>query len=303
MKKKHTILVVDDDEVIRIMMQQLLSCSNFSVEVASDGVQAINMVSEAPPDLIILDVSMPKMDGFEVCRQLRADEGARDIPIIFLSAKSELEDKVRGFEMGADDYVPKPFSYDELLARIKVSLRKGERLERERKKAETLEEASRLDELTGLYNRKYYELMGREELEKCRLGKEALSMMIFDIDRMAKINDDYGFQQGTRTIAHFASIIREYLPEKSLMTRYEGAQFIALVPKCNLREAENLAEEVRKATESRSVDAYPSGYFSITASIGVAEWNFGEKIESLFKRTEGALYRAKKTGKNKIACG
>ncbi len=303
MKKKHTILVVDDDEIIRVMMKQLLECSNFLVEMASDGVQAITMVSEVSPDLIILDVSMPQMDGYEVCRILRNDESSRDIPIIFLSAKSELEDKVRGFEMGADDYVPKPFSYDELLARIKVTFRKAERLERERKKAEALEEASRIDDSTGVYNRKYYEMQGMEELQKSRNTKEPLSLIVFDIDRMAKINEEYGFQHGNRTIAHFASILKECFADKGLVARYDGAQFVAVAPECGLRDAENLADEVRKATESRSVDAYPSGYFSITVSAGIAEWNFKEKLESLFKRAEGALYRAKKTGKNKIACG
>jgi len=303
MKKKHTILVVDDDEVIRIMMQQLLTNSNFSVEVANDGVQAITMVSESAPDLIILDVAMPQMDGFEVCRQLRADESSRDIPIIFLSAKSELEDRVHGFEMGADDFVPKPFSYDELLARIKVSLRKVERLERERKKADSLEKASRIDELTGVYNRRYYDLTAREELQKSRRSKKPLSLIVFDIDRMARINEEYGFQQGTRTISHFASILKEFFSEDSFVARYDGAQFVAVVQACDIRKAESLADEVRKAAESRSVDAYPSGYFSITVSAGIAEWNLSEKPDSLLKRAEGALYRAKKTGKNKIALG
>lgn len=137
MTTKHKIMVVDDDEVLRTMMKQLLEGSGFICEIARDGLEALKMASEYHPDLVILDVSMPNMDGYETCRQLRKEDIHIEIPIIFLSAKAELEDRLHGFKMGADDYVTKPFSYDELHARIKSSLRKLDRFIKEKKKNET----------------------------------------------------------------------------------------------------------------------------------------------------------------------
>lgn len=135
---KHKIMVVDDDEVLRTMMKQLLESSGFICEIARDGLEALKIASEYNPDLVILDVSMPNLDGYETCRMLREKDKNMEIPIIFLSAKAELEDRIYGFKMGADDYVTKPFSYDELHARIKSSLRKLDRLKTEKRKTDTL---------------------------------------------------------------------------------------------------------------------------------------------------------------------
>jgi diguanylate cyclase (GGDEF)-like protein len=303
MKKGQRIMVVDDDEVIRIMMKQLIESSGFICEVAKDGKEAIKMASEYLPDLIILDVSMPQMDGFEVCRILRKEEHSQEIPILFLSAKSEHEDRIRGFEMGADDYVPKPFSYDELLARIRVSLRKAERFERERRKAQELEARARYDDATEVFNRKYFETLCREEIKKSKYSHSPLTFIALDIDRLSKLNDEFGFQQGTRAIRQVAHTFKEFIGERGSVSRYEGGFFQALLPTTDLIDAEVLAEELRKLIEDMAVESYPSGFFHLTVSIGLVRWSGRESTEQLFKRAEEAMYRAKKTGKNKVTCG
>jgi two-component system, cell cycle response regulator len=303
MKKSHRIMVVDDDEVIRTMMKQLIESSGFACEVARDGREAIKMVAEYLPDLIILDVSMPYMDGFEVCRILREEEYSQDIPILFLSAKTEHDDRIKGFEMGADDYVLKPFSYDELLARIKVSIRKAERFEKERKKAQELETKARYDDATEVFNRSYFETLYREELRKSKYSHSPLSFIVVDVDRLAKLNEEFGFRQGTRAIKQVAHTVKEFIGERGFVSRYEGGFFQVLLPSTDLLDAELLAEELRKLIEDVAVESYPSGFFHLTVSIGVVKWNSRESAEQLFKRAEEAMYRAKKTGKNKVTRG
>ena len=301
MKKNHRILVVDDDEVIRIMMKQLLETSEFQCDVARDGREAIKMVSESHHDLIILDVSMPNMDGFEVCRILREEEASSDIPIIFLSAKAELEDRMKGFQMGADDYVPKPFSYDELVARIKVSLRKVERLEREKRKTETLELQTRCDETTGLFNRKYFDRASKEEIHKCTVNGSPLSLILIDIDRLNEINTARGFHQGNHTIVQIAHLIQQVCASKCLLAHYEGGTFALLVPGSDRKQSENLAEEFRRLVENTAIDAYPSGILKVTITIGVVEWDMKDSSDRLMRRAEDALHSAKKLGRNRIA--
>jgi diguanylate cyclase (GGDEF)-like protein len=301
MKKNHRILVVDDDEVIRIMMKQLLETSEFQCDVARDGREAIKMVSESHHDLIILDVSMPNMDGFEVCRILREEEASSDIPIIFLSAKAELEDRMKGFQMGADDYVPKPFSYDELVARIKVSLRKVERLEREKRKTETLELQTRCDETTGLFNRKYFDRASKEEIHKCTVNGSPLSLILIDIDRLNEINTTRGFHQGNHTIVQIAHLIQQVCASKCLLAHYEGGTFALLVPGSDRKQSEALAEEFRRLVENTAIDAYPSGILKVTITIGVVEWDMKDSSDRLMRRAEDALHSAKKLGRNRIA--
>ena len=303
MKKTHRIMIVDDDDVIVTMLKQLLEASGFSCETAQDGKTAIKMIAEGLPELIILDVMMPEMDGFEVCEALRKEESTREIPIIFLSAQTEIENRMRGFETGADDYVLKPFSFDELLARIKVALRKTERLERERKKVESLEQEARLDKETGLLDRKNFTFSLSEEIKKSRYSHVPLSLMVIDIDRLAEINTRYGYLQGNRTLAQVAQVLAGYFTEPGTAARYEGGEFAVIVPDCDLIKAESLADEVRKKIEDTAIESYPSDIFHVTVSIGIAEWNPGEKQEQFYKRAEGAMYRSKKTGRNKVACG
>lgn len=303
MKKGHKIMVVDDDDVILNMMKQLLEAAGFICNTAQDGKIAIKMVSESIPDLIILDVAMPEMDGLEVCEILRKEETTREIPIIFLSAQTELEDRMRGFEKGADDYVPKPFSFDELHARIKVALRKTERLERERRRVEALEQEAKRDRETGIYNKKNFELLFSEEIKKSKYSNLPLSLLVVDIDRLNEINTKYGYQQGNRTIIQVAHILAEQFKERNIVARYEGGEFAVLFPECDLTRAESLAEELRKKIEDTAIESYPSNLFHITVSIGIAEWNFKDKQEQLFKKAEDAMYRAKKTGRNKITRG
>jgi two-component system, cell cycle response regulator len=301
MKKQYKILVVDDDEVIRTMMQHLLETSDFRCDVAKDGPEAIRMVAEKHPDLIILDVSMPTMDGFEVCRILRGEEKSSDIPILFLSAKVELEDRMKGFQMGADDYIPKPFSYDELVARIKVSLRKMERLEREKRKSESLELVTRCDESTGLFNRKYFDMLLKEEIAKSIHVGAPLSIMLIDIDRLNEINSTYGFHQGNHTIVQLAQLIQQICAGKGIIARYEGGTFAVLMPGRDVKKGAELAEELRRMVESTVIDAYPSGIMKTTITLGVIEWDIKDSPEHLMRKAEEALHSGKKFGRNRVA--
>ncbi|MDQ7822873.1 MAG: diguanylate cyclase [Candidatus Eremiobacteraeota bacterium] len=300
MKEQHRILVVDDDEVIRTMLIQLLESSGFLAQSARDGREALGRVSEYCPDLIILDVNMPEMDGYEVCRILRSGEEGHEIPIIFLSAKSELEDRMMGFRMGADDYVAKPFSFDELHARVKVSLKKMERLDKERKRLKILEEEAKRDETTGVYTRKFFETKARDEIKRSRDLSSPLSLLAIDIDGLQSINTEYGFQQGNRTLTQVGETLASHVPANGILARYEGGEFAVVLPDTDLMKAEEIAEVLRTVVEARTVSLFPSGFIHVTVSIGAALLGPREGMDHLVKRGEQALSRAKSTGKNKI---
>lgn len=168
---------------------------------------------------------------------------------------------------------------------------------------ESLEQEARYDRETGVYDRKNFEFMCAEEIKKSRYSNSPLSLMVVDIDRLSEINNKYGYQQGNSTISHVAGVLGELFREKCIVARYAGGEFAVLIPDCTLIRAESLAEEARKKTEDTAISSWPSELYHVTVSIGIAEWNSKERQEQLYRRAEGAMYRAKKTGKNKVSCG
>jgi diguanylate cyclase (GGDEF)-like protein len=300
------ILVADDEPTNRALIQRRLEREGYHVLTAQNGSEAVERAREALPDLVLLDVMMPEMDGMDACRLIKETEATRDIPVIFLSARDETEMKVSGLSLGADDYISKPFEAEELIARVSVAIR----LKRERDSLRTsVEEASLraelaqaravTDALTGLLNR--YGLqhtLAREHAEARRYNRP-LSCVVIDLDNFKAINDTYGHPIGDLAIQQIAGVLREAVRASDTVFRYGGEEFLALLPETDLEGAIALAEKVRAAAASRP---FGEGHriFRLTLSAGVGCLRDTESGHDMIARADLALYHAKGLGRNRV---
>jgi diguanylate cyclase (GGDEF)-like protein len=302
------ILVVDDHEDNIELLRARLEAWGYRVESAHDGKEALDLVDASPPDLILLDVMMPTVDGNEVARRIKQNPSLPFIPIIMQTALDSTESKVEGLEAGADDYITKPIEFAELKARLRSMLRikrlQEELEERERQLLEAnerLRHMSRTDSLTGLENRRSIE----RQLETMfahgeRLG-EPLSCVMSDLDRFKSVNDEFGHHAGDAVLKQFAGILKKAAREIDVVGRYGGEEFIVLLPGTVLDSAVTFAERVRKEVESHTF-VFDGGSIQRTASFGVAGWPHPRirACDHIVRAADDALYVAKETGRNKV---
>lgn len=305
-ERSLTILVVDDEPVNRSLIRRRLERVGYRVLTAKNGREAVEMTLDALPDLVLLDVMMPVMDGLEACRLMKAEEATRDIPIIFLSARDETDLKVNGLSLGANDYISKPFKAEELLARVRVAMRLKQerdqlrtRVEEERAHAEIAQERAMTDALTGLLNR--YGLqhaLAREHAEARRYDRP-LSCLMIDLDNFKVINDTYGHAAGDTTLIQIAGVLTEAVRHSDTVFRHGGEEFLVLLPETDLEGAFALAEKIRKDAASR---LYGDGKrdFHLTLSVGAAELTRDESGNDMIARADMALYEAKEQGRNRV---
>jgi diguanylate cyclase (GGDEF)-like protein len=300
------ILVADDEPINRSLIQRRLERAGYRVMTAENGSEAVEKTLAAMPDLVILDVMMPVMDGLEACRRLKDDETTRDIPVIFLSARDETEVKVSGLSLGANDYISKPFKAEELLARVDVAMRlKHERdnlrasAEEARAHAELAQERAVTDALTGLLNR--YGLqrtLAREHAEARRYNRPLACLMI-DLDNFKKINDTHGHSAGDTALQQVSTILTEAVRRSDMVFRYGGEEFLALLPETDLEGAAALAEKIRGSASTR---LFGDGehVFTLTLSVGAANLCGSESGNDMIVRADLALYHAKELGRNRV---
>lgn len=308
MNGKKNIFIVDDVQENLQVLGNILKEQGFNISFARDGVQALKGVEKRKPDLILLDVSMPEMDGYEACERLKSDSDTSDIPVIFLTARSEVEDMVKGFRLGAVDYVTKPFHKEELLARVSTHLdlkdakdiikRQVEELE---KKNEELYQNSITDRLTGVSNRLFLLDFLNREFSKARRKETPLSCIILDIDHFKKVNDSYGHLAGDRILAETAKLINSEVRNEDVFGRYGGEEFLLILPDTTMDEARKVGEKVRTAVESNTV-LFEGKELKITISLGLAEYLNSESAneDQLIGSADTALYSAKKSGRNRL---
>ena len=302
------ILVVDDHQDNVELLRARLESWGYAVDTAADGMQALQAVETSPPDLILLDVMMPTVDGNEVARRVKQNPALPFIPIIMQTALDSTESKVEGLEAGADDYITKPIEFAELKARLRSMLRikrlQEELEERERQLLEAnerLRHMSRTDGLTGLDNRRFIE----QQLDMMyahseRLG-EPLSCVMCDLDRFKSVNDTYGHHAGDAVLKQFAQILKREAREIDRVGRYGGEEFVILLPGTVLDAAVTFAERVRKQVEGHTF-TFDGGTIQRTASFGVAAWPHPRitNCDGIVRAADDALYVAKETGRNKV---
>jgi len=291
------IVVADDDPDILFLVARVLEREGHEVLRASSGEEALELARASAPDLLLLDVSMPGMDGYAVCRELQR-LGAAAPPVIFLTAHAHTSARVTGLDAGAVDYVTKPFEPAELRARVRAALRT------KTAKDVLVEEAAR-DGLTGLLNRAQFPHRVAELVSGARRHRRPLACLMIDLDHFKSVNDAHGHAAGDAVLTEVARRIEAHCRTEDVLIRYGGEEFLALLPDTDAEGAASVAEKLRQALEADPVMFAPDGAdeveIPVQASIGVAWWE-SDMIDGalLVSAADGALYRAKELGRNRV---
>ncbi len=283
-----TILLVEDDPVTNKMIHTFLTSLGYEVVAAGNGVEALSVLTSITPSLILSDIMMPQMDGYELRKRLLAREEFRLIPFIFLSAKGERDDVVRGYELIVDDYIVKPYDPKILSAKLHTLI----------SKYENLTQLIRYDALTGLYNRRALHLFFKHELNRVRRYKQKLSVLMLDIDHFKRINDTYGHHFGDEVLKRIADCLLSQMREVDIIARYGGEEIIVLMPETNKTTAVRVADRLRKQIsnltfELEEVCVWVSGGIACAPDDGLEE-------SVLVEAADRAMYRAKEGGRNQI---
>lgn len=290
------ILAVDDQPDNLDLLLEILEENNFEVILAKNGKEALVQAEAERPDVILLDIHMPEMDGYQTCDELKKRDITKDIPVIFLTANTSEESLVKGLDLGAYDYVTKPFNEKELLARINVMVRIRETEQKKTQMAVT-------DQLTGLYNRRHLEKRFKEEVSRAKRDGLPISCILMDIDYFKSINDTYGHDAGDFVLKELGGALKQNFREYDTVVRYGGEEFVVLLPSSRADDAVKKARELRKAIEEKDF-VYSEQKIIVTLSIGVygcEKDNCEDNLEDFIKAADGALYAAKKSGRNRVA--
>jgi len=291
-QEKSVVLIVDDEPV---NIQVLAAClkETYQIKVATSGKQCIELIQTGlEADLILLDIDMPEMDGYEVCTILKSSLNTASIPVIFVTAKNEIHEEEKGLEIGAVDYITKPISPAIVAARVKTHVTL--KLQHDK-----LQNMAMHDQLTGLFNRYFLLAAASHKVSKSKRHNYPLSVLMMDIDHFKSINDNHGHAVGDDVLKAVADCLSIEKRKEDVLARFGGEEFVLLLDHCDVVQAEIKAEKLRAAIETLQ----PAG-LKITVSIGVAQLNLQEtEFTEPLKRADDALYIAKEQGRNRVVTG
>jgi len=294
------ILVVEDDEKIVRICKSVLSTGGYEIVSAGDAGEAIQMIESDTPDLLILDLMLPGMDGLDFLSKLKGNPQTASVPVIILTALGDLKTKVKGFYIGADDYLVKPVSSLELLARVRANIRKHAIEKQLKSQRDEAFWQSVTDPLTGLYNRRYLDSMIDRELAMHRRNGRPLSVLMIDCDQFKRINDERGHAAGDEALKLLADILRQELRGSDLAVRFGGDEFLAILPDTAAEQASVIAERLRaRIAQAGSQDGNAA---ALSISIGIhqlCEADAGSA--NVIEAADRALYLAKQGGRNRVA--
>jgi len=294
---RQKILIADDSQPVVDMLSAVLG-EDYEVMVAPSGQAAIEMAIDRQPDLILLDVVMPGLDGFEVCRRLRAEERTQRIPIVFITGLNAIEDERRGLELGAIDFIAKPIQ----AAIVRLRVRNHLELKRYR---DFLEDLSLVDGLTGIGNRRRFDEFLIREWRRSRRARAPMALVLLDVDYFKAFNDHYGHGAGDDCLREVAATLAMLVRRPGdLCARYGGEEFAAILPQTDLNGARTLAERIREAVLALEIPHDGSAVSPyLTVSIGIAASNpsAAEEPEDLLRGADRRLYEAKSAGRNRVA--
>ncbi len=293
---KNKILVIDDMPNNVKILSNLLSKKGYEVYSAENGSLGLEEARRVKPDLILLDIMMPVMDGFTTCREIRSDKLLEAIPVIFITAKNQQEDVVQAFESGGSDYIAKPFFFQEVLHRCRVHIEN--KLLREQ-----LYELSMKDALTDLWNRRYFTQNAEHEFERAMRYNRDLSFVIADIDDFKLVNDKYGHYVGDIVLKKVGKELERLVRQTDIVGRWGGEEFVILFPETAKQTASDFLERIREKLNS-IVFSSEHRDLSVTLSYGVADMtdllDKQKEFEILYTTADDRLYVAKKNGKNRV---
>jgi len=296
---KDSILIVDDSPTnIHVLVQAL--GQNYDIRIARDGKTALYILNTSePPDLILLDVMMPGMNGYEVCRQVKETVFLQDIPVIFITTMDEEESQLRGLELGAVDYITKPFN----AAIVKLRVKNHIELKKQR---DLLAQMSYTDGLTGIPNRRAFDNAMDREWKRAGRLQTTMAMLLLDIDYFKLYNDNYGHLAGDDCLKKIAKIFASVLTRPGdFLGRYGGEEFACVLPDTDEKGATHVAARIHEQiAEAAIAHAYSPVKPIVTISIGIAVAVVKASIspEAFIDLADTALYKAKNSGRNQTCC-
>jgi diguanylate cyclase (GGDEF)-like protein len=295
---KPKILVVDDTPANIRVLKHLLNDES-SILFAMNGRDALTIAARERPDLILLDVLMPEMDGYQVCRALKADPDTAAIPVIFVTGLAETTDETRGLEVGAIDYITKPFVPAIVCMRVRnhLALRRANH-DLLTLNAELLRLAT-TDGLTGVYNRRYFFEQITAEVQRMHRYHRPAALFMLDLDHFKRLNDGYGHDVGDSALVETAAMVRLTLRTHDLFGRIGGEEFAGFLPETEIAQAVTVCERIRELIATIEVPT-PNGPARFSASIGIVALGPQETFNAALKRADQAMYAAKQGGRNRV---
>jgi len=290
-------LLVVDDQPVNVQLLYRVFAADHQVFAATEGNKALEIARQQQPDLILLDVVMPELDGFEVCRRLKSDELTRDIPVIFLTANADPDSEAHGLDVGAVDFIGKPFNTKVVRARVKTHVtlkRQGDLLRR----------WVFLDGLTGIANRRQFDASLEREWESARGSQLPLSLLLFDVDFFKQFNDLYGHVQGDKCLTDIAQTLNlAAVGPRDVVARFGGEEFVILLPETDAIGAQRVAKRCQRLIEKRAITHAQSPHGQlVTASIGLGTVMPNDRMSTtdFLQAVDRQLYAAKQNGRNRI---
>ncbi len=290
------LLLLVDDQASNLQLLQEMFKGDYQVSMAGSGREALEFCRTAKPDLILLDILMPEMDGYAVCQQLKSDALTKDVPVIFLTAHNDPLEAARALDVGGVDFISKPFLVRVVQARVRTHLSLKYQADRWRTLA-------LVDGLTGVGNRRHFDATVQAEWRRCARTAQPLSLIMVDVDLFKSFNDHYGHQAGDACLQSIASVLKSAFSRSyDMVARYGGEEFVCILPDTPLEGAERKAIELESAVRALGIAHEKSAVAQVvTISLGVAVANpvKGEDCADLVAAADAQLYRAKQAGRGR----
>jgi diguanylate cyclase (GGDEF)-like protein len=292
------ILVVDDDAFSANLIDSCLRSAGFMSSYCCDSEKALELISSELPDLIVMDVVMPGIDGFDLCRRVRAHPAMQLTPIIFVTRRGDVEQRVAGLEAGGNDYIAKPFEPQELVARVRSHLQR----------LAALRDMAVRDGLTRCFNHKYFKTRLAQEIARSRRYRCDLTLALIDVDHFKRINDTHGHQTGDSVLSHLGSLVQASVRSTDVVARYGGDEFGLLFVEAGVKEAnaitvrllERIAQRNHQMFRADDVGPTKLPAIPVTVSVGIAGLLADDTMETVIRRADTALYDVKNGGRNQV---
>jgi diguanylate cyclase (GGDEF)-like protein len=299
--RRPVLLVADDDEVTRERLCQMLRDAGYEIESARDGQEAVDRVTKSGVDLVLLDATMAKLSGLEACRLIKGITQESFLPVIIATVRTDPSSRIEGVQIGADDYVTKPFEEAEVLGHVSSMLRIKRLYDEMQSARAKLERVSVHDELTGVFNYRYLHGRLAEEFKKAERQHEPLACCVLDVDQLKTMNDKGGRAFGDAVLRGVADVIKRNVRDSDVVVRYGGDEFLVVLPATHFAGSLAVADRIWRDVGARPWEA-PNGKFTLTASLGVALFPSRDvrTREMLLKAADQALLQAKREGGNRL---
>jgi two-component system cell cycle response regulator len=293
-----SILIVEDNKIDAKLIQRYLQGEPYQIKLAKDGEEAISRVQQEQIDVILLDLILPRKNGFEVCSTLKEMESTQNIQIVAITGLSDLDSKLKGLELGVDDFLVKPVDKHVLRTRVKSLVKKKASLDKLCDRYEMAVHSAITDKLTGLYNRRYFDHFLDLEIKRSSRQNASLALLMIDIDNFKQINDTLGHLFGDDILNKLGKLIKTKIRETDMAARYGGEEFAIVMSNTGLKEAVRIAERIRQSIQAYSFD---TENFLTTVSIGIALYPLdAHSLNELIEKSDNSLYKAKRNGKNRV---